>query len=357
MNPIIRNSILAGMMLAASAAYAAEVVVDDFTGTEPGQNMLPGGGSWLADADTWPAIGGSSKVRDPIDGTSDLVKGDAFAGDNIVKAYTEDGAITSKIYVTADVSPAKKWAYAGWIVDFIQPKPKAEDTAGGKHIYDLQSWQKGNEVNVGACDQMDLTIQFDTDRLLWIDLFSPQIERMDALAPQHGWRYTGTGALETKTFKLHGVTGPAQKWKDDAHKVFLDQSTVSRIRFLYEGMLKGVATASYDTVPHVLKTKKVAFSGANCKITENRYSSLPIVLNGKSVRPAMFSAINGNLQFGNLASELNVTVRNIAGNVVAEGSVNGSHNSLNVSALKNGVYMVQAAGANFATTGSFTVLK
>ena len=357
MNPMLRNTILAGMMLTASAAFAAEVIVDDFTGSEPGVNMLPNGGSWLADADTWPAIGGSSKVVDPIDGTSDLVKGDAFAGDNIVKAYTEDGAITSRIFVTKDVSPAKKWAYAGWILDFIQPKPKAEDTAGGKHIYDLQSWQKGNEVNVGSCDQMDLTLQFDTDRLLWIDLFSPQIERMDALAPQNGWRYTGTGALETKTFKLHGLQGPGQKWKDDAHKPFFDQGTVSRIRFLYEGMLKGVATASYDSIPHVLKIKKVAFSGAACKIVENRYSSLPIVVNGKSARAANFAAVNGALQFGNVDAKLDVTVRNIAGNVVASGSVNGAHASLDVSSLKNGVYMVQAAGANVTTTGSFTVLK
>lgn len=352
MNPIIRKTILAGMVLAASAAFA-DVVVDDFTGTNPGQNMLPDGGAWLADADTWPSIGGSSRVVDPIDGTSDLVKGDAFAGDNIVKAYTEDGAITSKIYVTKDVSTAKKWAYAGWVMDFITPLPK--DTS--KPVYDLNSWEKGNEVDLSSCDAMELTLQFDENRLMWIDLFNPGIEKANALAPQYGWRYTGTGLLETKKFSLKGVTGPAQKWKDDVNKVPFNLTAVSRIRWLYEGMLKGVATASYDSLPHTLKIKKVAFTGANCQVKQNRYAAMPIVARSAASRGAEFSAANGSLNFRNVTAPMQVTVRNLTGNVVVSGSVNGSQPSLNVSALNNGVYMVQAVAGKAVRAGSITVLK
>ena len=354
MNPIIRKTILAGMVLATSAAFAAEVVVDDFTGTNPGTNMLPEGGAWLADADTWPSIGGSSRVVDPVEG-SDLVKGDAFAGDNIVKAYTEDNAITSKIYVTKDVSPAKKWAYAGWVMDFIVPKPT--DTT--KPVYELNSWEKGQEVDISSCDTMELTLQFDATRLLWIDLFNPGIEKSNALAPQYGWRYTGTGALETKKFRLKGVTGPGQKWKDDVNKVPFNLAGVSRIRWLYEGMMQGVATASYDTLPHTLKIKKVAFSGATCQIKPNRFTGSPIIgtRNASASRGVSFSAANGSLNFRDVTAPMQVTVRNLAGNVVAEGTVNGSQPSMNVSALNNGVYMVQAVAGKAIRAGSITLLK
>lgn len=351
MNPNIRKTIFTGLVLAASAAIA-DVVVDDFTGTNPGQNMLPEGGAWLADADTWPAIGGSSRVTDIVDG-SDLVKGDVFAGDNIVKAYTEDQAITSNIYVTKDVSPAKKWAYAGWVMDFITPKPL--DTT--KPVYELNSWEKGQEVDIGSCDALEITLSFDKDRILWIDIFNPWQEKTNALAPQWGWRYTGTGALETKKFSLKGLTGPAQKWKDDVNKVPVNLASIARIRFLYEGMLKGVATASYDTLPHVLKIKKVAMTGATCQIKPNRHQGSPIIARSAASRAASFSAVNGALSFRDVSSELKVTVRNLAGNVVAEGSVNGSNPAMNVSALKNGVYMVQAVGAKSSFAGSITVLK
>ncbi|GEM_PF-6740260 len=351
MNRILKNNILAAMVVASAiTVHAAEVVVDDFSGGET-HNMLPNGGAWLADADTWPSIGGSSKVHDAVEGAN-LVNGDAFAGDNISKAYTPDG-ILSKIYVTADVSTTKKWAYAGWVMDFNVPKPI--DTT--KKVYDLNSWEKRNEVNVGSCDFMEITMSFDADRILWVDLFSPQIERMNALAPQRGWRYTGTGAVETHKFALRGVAGPQQKWTDATNNVALDLGTVTRIRWLYEGMMKGTATASYDTLGHTLLIKKVAFSGANCAIKPNPGSSLPIVARSASSKAASFSAVNGEIRFANVASELKVTVRNVAGDIVNEGTVNGSHPSLNVSALKNGVYMVQAGNGKAARSGSFTILK
>ncbi|MDB5105254.1 MAG: hypothetical protein JWP91_2943 [Fibrobacteres bacterium] len=347
MNRIVKKNIIAAMVLAAATIARADIVVDDFSG-EVGSNLLPKGGAWLADADTWPAIGGSSKVTDPIEG-SDLVKGDIYSGDNISKAYTDNG-ITSKIYVTADVSTTKKWAYAGWVMDFMKPAPL--DTT--KPVYELNSWEKRNEVDLTSCDALELTLSFDVDRMLWIDLFSPQIERMNALAPQWGWRYTGTGLMETKKFNLRGVTGPQQKWKDDANKVPLDLKTVTRIRWLYEGMKKGTATAAYDTVGHNLTIKKVAMTGTTCAITAMPGSSLPIVARSAAKSALAFSAANGSLRFDNVTSGLKVTVRNIAGNIVAEGAVNGSHPSLNVSALKNGVYMVQAGNGK---AGSFTVLK
>ena len=348
MNRIVKNNILAAMVMAAATLAHADVVVDDFSTGET-SNMLPSGGAWLADADTWPAIGGSSKVTDPTEGAN-LVKGDAFAGDNISKAYLVEGGISSKIYVTADVSPTKKWAYAGWVMDFQKPQPK--DTT--KKVYDLNSWEKYNEVDVTSCDFLELTMAFDADRIMWIDLFSPQIERMNALAPQLGWRYTGTGTIETKKFALRGVAGPQQKWKDDANKVGLDLKTVTRIRWLYEGMKKGSATPVYDTVGHPFTLKKIAFTGTSCQIKPNPGASLPIVARSAAKSAIAFSAANGSIRFTNVASAFNVTIRNIAGEIVAAGAVNGSNPYLNVSALKNGVYTVQAGNGK---AGSFTVLK
>jgi hypothetical protein len=351
MNRIFKSNIIAAMVAASAViGQAAEVIVDDFSGGET-SNMLPNGGAWLADADTWPAIGGSSKVHDPLEG-ADLVKGDAFAGDNISKAYTPDG-IQSKIYVTADVSTTKKWAYAGWVMDFNKPAPK--DTT--KPVYDLNSWDKYNEVDVSSCDYLELTMSFDLDRILWIDLFSPKIERMNALAPQWGWRYTGTGAVETKKFALRTVAGPQQKWADAVNRVALELNTVTRIRWLYEGMMKGSATAAYDTVGHNLLIKKVAFSGANCHIAPAPGSALAIRPNVAGKSAASFSSVNGGLRFENVTSLLNVTVRDIAGHIVAEGSVSASNPSLNLSALKNGVYSVQAGNGKAARSGSFTVIK
>jgi hypothetical protein len=350
MNRIVKHNILAAMVMAAAAIGHAQVVVDDFTGGET-HNMLPNGGAWLADADTWPAIGGTSKVHDVVEGAN-LVNGDAFAGDNISKAYGDNG-ISSKIYVSADVSPTKKWAYAGWVMDFITPKPI--DTT--KKVYDLNSWEKYQEVDISGCDALELTMSFDLGRIMWIDLFSPKIERLNALAPQWGWRYTGTGAMETKKFSLRGVTGPQQKWKDDANKVPLELNTVTRIRWLYEGMMQGVATPSYDTVGHNLTIKKVALTGASCVVKEARGTSLKVMARASGSRAAAFSAVNGSLRFDHVTTELNVAVRNLAGNIVAEGAVNGSNPSLNVSALKNGVYSVQAGNGKAARNGSFTVIK
>jgi hypothetical protein len=352
MNPIIRNSITAGLVLAAVGAYA-DVIVDDFSGSNPGYNMLTNGGAWLADADTWPAIGGSSRVVSQSDPSQDLVKGNAFSGDNITSAYADDGGLASLIYVTKDVSETKKWAYGGWVLDLLKPSPA--DTT--KHSYDLPSWQWRNEVDVSSCDAVQITLQFDADRLLWIDAYVPSIEKTNALAPQWGWRYTGTGQMETKTFKLGGVTGPQQKWTDATNKVAFDVHAISRLRFLYEGMKKGSATAAYDTVGHLFKIKKVAFTGANCQLKPNPGAAEPIIARKADARGASFAAVDGALRFSDLSAETQVTVRDLSGHVVAQGQVNGSRNALDVSALKNGVYMVQAVGAKLTRTGSFTVLK
>jgi hypothetical protein len=356
MNSTVKKCAMAAMLLGA-AGIQADVLIDDFTGGET-HNMLTKGGDWLADSDQWPAIGGSSRVR-PLTDTNDLVKGDAFAGDNISMAYAEDFSITSRLYVSADVSPTKAWAYAGWIMDFLQP-----DTTGtGKKAYELMNWEKKHEVDISTCDALEMTLQFETDRIIWIDLFSPYIEKTDPAAPQLGWRYTGTGALETKRFSLKGVTGPAMKWKDDAHKFPFTPDRITRLRILYEGLKKGSATAAYDTEGHILKIKKVTMVGGACQVRPNpNASNTPLISGLRHARPAdgfAMDMVSGRLQFGSLAQigKIKVTVRNLSGGLMTEGFVDASHPSLDVSGLENGVYTIQAAGAGFHRSNTVTLLK
>jgi hypothetical protein len=352
MNLLLKQSLMAGLLLSAVGTYA-DIIVDDFTGGET-HNMLVGGGSWIADGDSF--LGGTSKVTDLVEG-SNLVTGDSFSGDNITKAYTADGSITSNLYVKADVGPTKKWAYAGWVMDFLQPKPVDLITK----VYDLKNWEKYQEADISSCESLELTLSFEKDRVLWVDIYNPLIERQNANAPQYGWKYTGTGAVEVKKFALKGITGPAQKWKDDANKEPLNLAISSRIRFLYEGLLKGVATPSYDTLPHTLKIKKVALIGAACIVKENRGISAGAASIGAVSHKSglSFTAAHGQILFGNLdqVGALAVTVRNMTGQVLVTGKVNGINPSLNTSALKNGVYSVEAVNANLHFAHTLTLLN
>lgn len=349
---------MAGLLLGAMANYA-DVIVDDFTGSKPGYNMLTNGGMWLADSDEWPAIGGSSRVRPaaPAGDTSNLVKGDAFAGDNIVKAYNVDEdpvSLWAKFYVKADAGPTKAWAYAAWIMDFKIPKPI--DTT--RPVYELPSWQKYHEVDLSSCTALELDLQFDKDRFLWIDLFSPLTDRMDPLAPHSGWKYTGTGAREIKKFNLTGITGPKAKWEDPSHNLTLKLWAVTRLRMLYEGLKTGSPTASYDTVGHLIRIWSVKMLGPNCAIVDNPGSSVSLMQHAKREAFSL-SAAGSNLNFANLAGlgTLNVTVRDLSGKVKVRGVIDGDRRSLDVSALKNGVYSVQVQGPQFNRSTTVTLLK
>jgi hypothetical protein len=162
----VNGSILAGALLGA-AAVSADIVVDDFM-LVTGQNSL--GGNWLADSDQWAAIGGSSRVLD-VTTQADLVQGEGctsgcYAGHNIFKAYVEEPGTLATIFqadikVQKDVSTLKKWAYAGWVMNFAPERGK-----DGKQAWELQPWEKGNEVDISTCDAIEITMQFTLDRQL-----------------------------------------------------------------------------------------------------------------------------------------------------------------------------------------------
>jgi hypothetical protein len=354
MNSIVKRSVAVGMLLAV-VAVKADVIVEDFSsGTTA--NILPEGGEWIADGDEGlQGTPGTSTVR-ALDG-GDLVKGNLYSGDNTATAYADDATITSKLYVKADVSADKKWAYAGWVMDFNKPHP--QDTT--KHVYELNLWERYQEVDVSTCDKFEISMQFDAGRVIWIELYSPQAERMNPNTVPNGWHKTGTGNMETYDLPLRGVPGPQPKWTDPANKATLNLASISRLKILYEGFATGSATPSYDTVGHLMKIKKVAFLGGTCQVKPNYGSSLSSGVREQKLAKSnvSFAALNGQLRFNGLANagDLKVTVSDMSGKVVTQGAVNALRNTVDVSQLRTGLYTVQAVGSALKVSNTITLLK
>ena len=370
MNRKFSRSILAGALLGA-VLVNADIVVDNFA-LVTGQNSL--GGNWLADSDAWAAIGGSSKVN-PKDDTVDLVQGEGcvsgcYAGHNIFKAYQEDPVtletvLTADIKETKDVSADKKWAYAGWVMNFVP-----ERGANGKQPWELLPHEKGNIVDISGCDALSMDIQFDLDRQLWVAIYNPITEKDKPTSPQYGWRYKGTGAMETKRFSLKagGLSGISTKWADPAAAA-LDLKQVTRLQIFYEGQ-KGLSPAEpapYDAVAHRLTIKKVMLTGATCKVTgkdslgnvkEFGLVGIKNVAASKMKNALELNVAAGRIQFSKAAAMgMKVTVRDMAGQVVARGNVDAVRSSMDVSSLKNGVYLVQAAAGAKTFSNTVTLLK
>lgn len=369
MNRKVNGSILAGVLLGAVIANA-DIVVDNFLNVQ-GQNQL--GGNWLADADSWVAIGGSSKVN-PAGDTANLVQGEGcgsgcYAGHNIFKAYAEDGAtgetvLSSDITVSASV-PSKTWAYAGWVMNFV-----AERGKDGKQAWELLPHEKGNIVDVSTCTHIELQLQFDLDKQLWIAMYNPITEKDKPTSPQYGWRYKGTGALETKKFAFTagGLTGIGTKWNDPAAAP-LDLKQVTRLQIFYEGQqkLEVKEPAPYDAVPHRLTIKKVQLNGAACKVVGTDSLGNVKEFGTVGIRNAAASKMKnalqlnvaaGRIQFAKAAEMgLKVTVRDMAGQIVARGDVNAASTSMDVSGLRTGVYHVQAAAGAMTYSNTVTLLK
>jgi hypothetical protein len=356
MNSIMNKGIVVGLLLGAVCAYS-DVVVDDFTGGTV-NDLLPKGGSWSADADYY--SGGSSKVN-PLADTSDLVKGTAYSGDNTLLAYPGDGTISSRLTVSKDVSPTKPWAYAGWVLDILAGYAKPGDTT---KVYNLDIWNRNNEVNVSTCAALSLTAQFDAGKQLRVVLFEPAIAK-NALAPQYGWRYAASGTMETKVFSLTGLGKPAPAFTDPANTLPLDLTKVNRIEIFYEGQVGTTVaiTAPYDAgavTPHVLKIKNVTFTGAGCAVTPNPGASNSAIFGqGPGNRDFSVGSVNGQLRFSTpvQTGTLDIVVRNIQGKVMARGNVDAQHASLDVSQLNNGIYTVQASNSKFNRFATVTLLK
>lgn len=365
----LNGSILAGVLLGA-ASVGADIVVDDFQ-LVTGQNKITG--NWLADSDQWAAIGGHSRVLD-VTTQADLVQGEGcasgcYAGHNIFKAYVEDASTLATLFqadikVQKDVSAEKKWAYAGWVMNFT-----AERGKDGKQPWELQPWEKGNEVDISSCEFLELTLGFSADRQLWISLYNPFIEQAKATNPQYGWRYKGTGAIETRRFKLAagGLSGISTKWTDPAAAP-LDLKKITRLNIFYEGqrMLEVKEPAPYDSALHRLTITKVALTGAACKIVGKdslgnvkEYGTVGVNdVAGRTDRLEM-SVVSGRINFAKAAEmgDVKVTVRSLAGQVVARGDVGASRNSLDVSSLQGGVYLVQASSGARSWNNTVTLLK
>ncbi len=344
---------LGGLLLGVVVIHA-NVLVDDFTNTT-GANKL--GGNWSADSDIWPGVGGSSKVLDIFTG-SDLVLGEGcasgcYAGHNIAKAY-DGGALVSKLKVTADAGVDKKWAYAGWVMNF-----KAEV---GPDAWEKLPWEKGNEVNISSCTELELDIGFTANRQLWIGLYNPWIEKDSPTSPQYGWRYQGTGAVEVgKKFALtSGFVGIAPKWIDPAAAA-LDLTKVTRLIIFYEGQTGLVAAepAPYDQNEHTLTVKKVALNGVNCQVVPNATpNSIFEIAAGKHKRFSMNIA-DGALHFTDIAKigTMEVAVRSLSGKVMTSGVVSTLRPIMDLSMLDNGVYMVHAKVGNENISNTITLLK
>lgn len=368
MNRKVNGSILAGALLGA-AAVSADIVVDDFLQTN-GANKITG--NWIADSDEHLAMGGSSRVY-PIGDTSNLVLGEGcgagcYAGHNIFKAYQEIGGVTvlqTQVKVTKDVSPLKKWAYAGWVMNFTK-----EFGRGGKMPWELLPHEKGNEVDFSSCTHLRLQLGFDLDRQLWIELYNPHQELAAPNAPKYGWRYRGTGAIEIKNFNLSagGLSGIATKWADATTPAF-DPKKVTRLNIFYEGQ-KGLAAAEpapYDAVTHTLTIGKVELVGASCKIIAKDSSGAPKEVGTVGIQRGFaskagdlkVSAAAGSLVFSDAATmgAAKITVRSVAGHVVARGEVNAYRSTMDVSGLRNGVYMVEAASGAKTWSNAVTLLK
>lgn len=370
MNRKVNGSILAGALLGAVIANA-DIVVDNFLNVQ-GLNQL--GGNWLADSDAWIAIGGSSKVT-PAGDTVDLVQGEGcgsgcYAGHNIFKAYVEDPAtaetmISSDIKVTGDVSAEKKWAYAGWVMNFV-----AERGKDGKQPWELLPHEKGNIVDISTCDALEIQLQFDLDRQLWIALYNPIIEKDKPTSPQYGWRYKGSGNMDTKKFSLKsgGLSGIGTKWADPAAAP-LDLKQVTRLQIFYEGQ-KGLSPAEpapYDDVAHRLTIRKVQLNGAACKVVGTDSLGNVKEFGTVGIKNGVASKLNnalelnvaaGRIQFVKAAEMgLKVTVRDMAGHIVARGDVNAANTSMDVSGLRTGVYHVQAAAGTKTYSNTVTLLK
>jgi hypothetical protein len=368
MNRKVNGSILAGALLGA-AAVSADILVDDFLQTN-GTNKITG--NWIADSDEYPAIGGSSRVF-PVGDTSNLVLGEGcgagcYAGHNIFKAYQEVGVQTvlqTELKVTADVGPAKKWAYAGWVMNFTK-----EWGRNGKQPWELLPHEKGNEVDISSCTHLRLQIGFDADRQLWIAMYNPHQELAAPAAPQYGWRYRGTGQMEIKNFNLAagGLSGIATKWADATTPAF-DPKKVTRLQIFYEGQ-KGLAPAEpapYDAVNHTLTLGRVELVGANCKIIGKDSSGAAKEFGTVGIKRGFaskagdlkVSAASGSLVFSDVASlgAAKVTVRSVTGEIVARGEVDAFRTSMDVSGLRNGVYMVEAANGAKTWSNAVTLLK
>jgi hypothetical protein len=71
------------------------------------------------------------------------------------------------------------------------------------------------------------------------------------------------------------------------------------------------------------------------------------------------SAAAGSLVFADVASmgAVKVTVRSVTGAIVARGQVDAVRTSMDVSGLRNGVYMVEAASGAKTWSNAVTLLK
>jgi hypothetical protein len=357
MNPNVKRKIVTGMLLAASVA-GADVVVDDFHTGWAGRNNF--NGLWIADADSYVCnpVGstncGTSTVVDPVLG-EDVVKNSA----NVASTYDGTGSIISKIKVSKDVSATQAWAYAGWVMDFLP----ADTTGAGPEPWNQPQWDRKNEVDISGCTALQVKIQFDPNKQIWIEVYNPQQEKANPSAPppQYGWRrYTSGTEMQTFNLALTGLGSPVQKWTGTATDPKIDLKHINRIKFLYEGQVGSTVAvpAPYDALQHTFAIGGVTLVGPApaCNIK----GQVGIRQDGTLTKIRLsVSETAGMLSFNNLSGlgDLKVEILDLNGKVMSKGIVGETHSTMQVSGMKNGVYAVKVTGASFGHTYSFTHLN
>jgi hypothetical protein len=356
MNPNVTKKIMAGMLLAASLAVA-DVVIDDFHTGWAGRNNYKG--PWIADADSFVCdpLGstncGTSTVTDPVLG-GDVVK----TSSNISATY--DGtSIVSMIKVSHDVSTAKNWAYAGWVMDFLPQ----DTTNAGPEPWNVPQWDRKNEIDISGCSAVQIKLKFTVGKQVWIEVYNPQQEKANPQtpSPQYGWRRAITSAeMQTLTLPLTGLSSPGQKWTGTASDPPIDLKHINRIKILYEGQqgTSVAAVAPYDTLHHTMAIGGVTLVGGPACTFRGAIAS-GIHFGGAEKSGLSVSETAGMLAFNNLSGlgDLKIQIRDLTGKVMSQGIVNQAHPDMRLSGVKDGVYAVRVSGARLSRTFSITHLN
>jgi hypothetical protein len=319
---------LALIGLLSSVSFAGQYI-EDLSVAHPDEKTTDGNGRWVFDDDITLAVPGTTMIVDPAGKQSSYPVCNAVGTDcNPFQADHVYGKIAIKGYIPGTTGWGQ-WAGGGLILD---PKtnsykaPASDDqptpigfAASSTIDVDMEATLSGGSA---ASGNSMVKFRFGEASYFCADDGSCMTKRVAAKAGRAVYSF------KMSDFKKNGwiYTDATMKGKGRDKDNYAD---VYRFEVRHDAEATASATSPCTPSTATFKVYKVTFNNVDATLNTAKFGTMGISMVGQSV------------QFTGVTAATTVEIMNAQGQVVKAASIDASNNSVNLSALKQGVYFVK----------------